>query len=199
MPNKPWILCVDTTTSFCSLSLHGDKDYIFHEEGGNKQSSMMVPMVMELINKAQINFHDINKIVVNVGPGSFTGIRLGLSFVNACMVETDIRAIGVDTFDIIFNKYRSEILQDCSILIPDGIGGSYEKHYVFPFDKINHEITHTKTIVESPTLLIDSSKAAEHQASDLLPFGIDEKLRMYHLPIKALYVAAPKISTKNVK
>lgn len=74
------ILAIDTTNEYLSLALN--KSETVHElqlKVGNKQSEQVIPQIHELLKTANLALADINGIAYNMGPGSFTGLRICLS------------------------------------------------------------------------------------------------------------------------
>lgn len=75
------ILLIDTTTSFVTVSIiENDKLlYNFHEQITSDMSSKIIPIIDDAFNGVNFTIHDIDKIFVCNGPGSFTGIRVGVT------------------------------------------------------------------------------------------------------------------------
>ena len=74
------ILAIDTSTEYLSLGLQvgSEQSYIL-EQVGNKQSNFVIPKIQELLKQNSIAIKDIDFVAYNQGPGSFTGLRIGLS------------------------------------------------------------------------------------------------------------------------
>ena len=60
------------------------------------------------MDKFNLNFRDIRKLIVASGPGSFTGLRVGISFAKAIRELTDIDVICVSYFDVMKQLYLNE-------------------------------------------------------------------------------------------
>jgi tRNA threonylcarbamoyladenosine biosynthesis protein TsaB len=74
------ILAIDTASAYLSLALQAEgKTYKYIQKVDNKQSENIIPQINELLVAAGIEANDINYIAYNQGPGSFTGLRIGLS------------------------------------------------------------------------------------------------------------------------
>jgi len=74
------ILAIDTSSPWCSVAIYFSQDHYFyrHERVDNKASQYVLPWVEELMLECSIQWSDIDAIAVSIGPGSFTGIRLGI-------------------------------------------------------------------------------------------------------------------------
>lgn len=58
-------------------------DQTFEKDNSNKKSQILLPFIMETLEKNNKKLSDISEIEVNTGPGSFTGLRVGISVANA--------------------------------------------------------------------------------------------------------------------
>lgn len=76
----PVFLALDTSNQYCSIALqaHGQV-FARHEWSEQKHSAMILPMVRELLLKVDVTLADLDAIVVGVGPGGFTGVRLAVA------------------------------------------------------------------------------------------------------------------------
>lgn len=74
-------LLIDTTSSFINVSIIEDNNilYSYNDEIKKDMSSMIIPIIDEGFKTVNFSLNDINKIFVVNGPGSFTGIRIGVT------------------------------------------------------------------------------------------------------------------------
>lgn len=95
------ILAIDTTTAFCSVSILEDDKIIdyYHAENKLDHSRVLIPVVKELMEKNNLTFENIDILACSKGPGSFTGIRIGVSAVNAFSDAKNIKKIGINTLE----------------------------------------------------------------------------------------------------
>ncbi len=61
----------------------GEKKYLMKRKVDFQKAQVVLPMIDELLKKHHLKLSQLEKIEVNSGPGSFTGIRVGLSVANA--------------------------------------------------------------------------------------------------------------------
>lgn len=75
------ILAIDTTSKICSTAILEDEKVIDENtiNNGLTHSENLMPLIVELLERNNIKLSDINLIAVCVGPGSFTGIRIGIA------------------------------------------------------------------------------------------------------------------------
>lgn len=79
------ILAIDTTSNICSTALLEDDKLIDENtiNNGLTHSENLMPLIAELFKRNKLNLSEINLIAVCVGPGSFTGIRIGIASIKA--------------------------------------------------------------------------------------------------------------------
>ena len=97
------LLAIDTATSWTGLALH-DGEAIVAEWGwraGNKQTTELAPAVKQLLGQVAAAATSIQAVAVALGPGSYTGLRIGLGFAKGLALANQIPLIGVPTLDIL--------------------------------------------------------------------------------------------------
>ena len=96
------ILAIDTTTKFLTLAIYDNGRIAeYNLETGNKLSSLLIPTIKRVLEALGLNPGDIDYFAVGVGPGSFTGIRLGLSAIKGFSLALGKPIIGVATLDLL--------------------------------------------------------------------------------------------------
>lgn len=93
------ILAIDTSanTATCALLRDGRMLALYTENGLLTHSETMLPMVENMLAKAAVNIGDIDAFAVSEGPGSFTGVRIGVSLIKGLAFGTGKPCIGVST------------------------------------------------------------------------------------------------------
>jgi tRNA threonylcarbamoyl adenosine modification protein YeaZ len=96
------ILAIDCCNSWLSIALSLD-DKIFKKNilQSNCQSELMIDAVNSIILEAGINFKDLDFIIVNRGPGSFTSIRVALTFAQMAKISLSIPVISCNYLEIL--------------------------------------------------------------------------------------------------
>lgn len=97
------ILAFDTTTSACSVAIWLDGKTIgsHHNAMVRGQAEALLPAIEQTMADAETSYNDLDRIAVAVGPGSFTGVRVGLATARGIGVATGLPVIGVLTTEII--------------------------------------------------------------------------------------------------
>jgi tRNA threonylcarbamoyladenosine biosynthesis protein TsaB len=95
------ILSVETTCGDCSVALLKNDVIIssqIQQESG-KQAEQMISIIESVLKNADCTYDDLNAIAANVGPGSFTGVRIGLSGVKGINLVKKTPLIAVSSFE----------------------------------------------------------------------------------------------------
>jgi tRNA threonylcarbamoyladenosine biosynthesis protein TsaB len=95
------VLGIDTTLDACSAALVRDGEVLASMQDcmSRGQAERLAPMTREIVEGAGFAFADIDRVAVTTGPGSFTGVRVGLSFARALALALDKPCVGVSTLE----------------------------------------------------------------------------------------------------
>lgn len=96
-----YTLAIDTTTRFCSVALARNEAIFVQNSLDDARAHVreLAPMVQALLQEAHLHTADVTRVVVCTGPGSFTGLRVGLSFAKTFAYALDVPCVGVTLFD----------------------------------------------------------------------------------------------------
>lgn len=99
-----YIINIETATKNCSVALAKDGQTILCKEiaeEGYSHAERLHVFIEEIIQEAGISFQDINAIAVSQGPGSYTGLRIGVSAAKGLCYALNIPLIAVDTLQVL--------------------------------------------------------------------------------------------------
>ena len=84
------LLALETTGNLASVALADERGGIWEREGTARMSHLqnLIPMADQLLKERALQLSDITHIAVSQGPGSFTGIRIGIATCKACLLYT---------------------------------------------------------------------------------------------------------------
>ena len=93
------VLAIDTSTSACSAALWRDGAILAHglRDMARGQSEALIPMVAEVMAEAGLGFEALDLLAVTVGPGAFTGLRIGLAAARGLALASGLPLAGVST------------------------------------------------------------------------------------------------------
>ena len=96
------ILGIDTTTSRLCLGLYIDgKFYEYSLQVGRNLSALLVPTIQRVISALGLKITDMDYFACGLGPGSFTGMRIGLATIKGLAVVENKPVLGISTLDIL--------------------------------------------------------------------------------------------------
>lgn len=97
------ILAIETSILRGSLSLHRDNALIGARElpADQRTARCLVPQVEDLLRTNQVEARDLDLVAVSVGPGSFTGLRIGVTFAKTLAYGAKAEIIGIPTGEAI--------------------------------------------------------------------------------------------------
>lgn len=95
------IISIDTASNICGVSLLEDKRLIdsLDTDTGRTHSENLMPMIQQLLQKTNHTLKEIDLLVCDKGPGSFTGIRIGIATVKGFHDSLAIPCIGVTSLE----------------------------------------------------------------------------------------------------
>lgn len=90
------ILAIDSALQGCNVAcVSGDVQASRSRAMAHGQAEHLVPMVQDVLQEAGIGFQDLECILTTVGPGAFTGLRIGLSAAKAFALSLDVPIYGI--------------------------------------------------------------------------------------------------------
>ncbi len=95
------LLALDTTTMVCSVAL-GEENKLWAEYSLNikkTHSQRLMPLLIHMFQESGVNKKDVDGIAVTIGPGSFTGIRIGMATAQGLSQGLGVPLVGVITLD----------------------------------------------------------------------------------------------------
>lgn len=124
------VLAVDTTTSMLTVAVCEDDCVLQEYSENNKKahSQKLMPLLDQLLQEAGVSVEEIDLFAVANGPGSFTGIRIGLACVKAMAQVTGKPIAAINTLEgLAYNAFgdKKEIVS----LLDGGRGRIYAAHY----------------------------------------------------------------------
>ena len=118
----PKILLIETSTSLCSVALAADGAIAAVRESTEPRAhaALTAPFVKEVLDECGLRADGLDAVCVSAGPGSYTGLRVGVSTAKGICFAAGIPLLSVDTPEVLVFQARAEGLlpQDCRYVIP---------------------------------------------------------------------------------
>jgi tRNA threonylcarbamoyladenosine biosynthesis protein TsaB len=122
------VLAIDTTLAACAAAIRvdGETRTLCSEPMTRGHAERLAPMARDVMAEAGLAFSQLDRVVVTTGPGSFTGVRVGLAFARGLAVALRIPCIGVSSLEALALEAGADGL--CGAAIP-AAGGLYAAVY----------------------------------------------------------------------
>jgi tRNA threonylcarbamoyladenosine biosynthesis protein TsaB len=104
------ILGIDTATDILNLALVENGKMVIDckiQKAGLTHSALIIPALKDILNIASWGFDKLEGIAVSIGPGSFTGLRIGLATAKGLVFALSIPVIGVNTLESYASNWKT--------------------------------------------------------------------------------------------
>jgi len=100
------VLAVDTATEVCGVALASEAGVLAHEriDQGSTHARVLMGTIQTILGRCDIGLADLDGLVVTQGPGSFTGLRIGISAVKGMAAATGLPVVGVSTLAVLAHQ-----------------------------------------------------------------------------------------------
>lgn len=188
------LLLLETATGICSVALANKGKLIALKETStaNSHSSLLTTFIDEIIKENNLQYSDLDAIVVSMGPGSYTGLRIGVSSAKGLCFSLDKPLIAINTLQsMAYGMHK--MIQEENILICPMIDARRMEVYNSLFDFRLNEIRATAADI------IDENSFSDHFKKSNIYFGGDgaDKCRAVLAHQKnAIFLSEFKVSAK---
>ena len=115
------ILCIETSLDYCSVSIIEDGKVIDSENINIKKShsEFILILIKDLLKRIKISLNQLSAIAVSEGPGSYTGLRIGVSTAKGLCFSLDLPLLSVSSLDLmIYDVKKKNLVESGSLLCP---------------------------------------------------------------------------------
>lgn len=157
------LLAVDTSTPGGSIALCDGEEVLFecYRKLPGTHTDWLLPAIEQLFNDAGIGLHDLALLAVVHGPGSFTGLRVGMATVKGLAIGGDLPVAGISSLELLASSLPHARMPVCALL-----DARKKEVYAGLFD------THTgRPEILGRELVIDPEQLLDSLSGDILFIG----------------------------
>ena len=112
------LLVIDTSTRIAGLVLCTRKQVLVERtwRSTNNHTVELVPAIVQMLDQQQMTVGDLTAVAVALGPGSFTGLRIGLSVAKGLCFVLKIPLVGIPSLDALAQAHSGQPLPICALL-----------------------------------------------------------------------------------
>lgn len=190
------ILSIDTSSKICGVAILDDTKLLkeVSQDNGLTHSETLMPIIKDTLEELNLSLKDIELIVCDKGPGSFTGIRIGVATTKAFSDSLDIKSIGVSSLEALaYNVKEDGVI--CSL-----IDAKNNNVYVGIFEKIGDNFLlrrdfSAENIIDVLNELKDTKYCTTFVGDGAIAY---KEIINTHLPSKCKFIDNNDISAYNL-
>lgn len=135
------VLSFDTAMAGISVGVIAGNGHIVSRqiETQRDQAALLVPMIEEVLAEAQIGFNDIDLIGCAKGPGSFTGLRIGLTTARVLALSLKIPLVGLSNLEVMARHY--DIAKPLLVVLETKRQDFYAQYFYEDFDTVRTQMS----------------------------------------------------------
>ncbi len=125
------ILALDTATEACSVALlDGDQVFTLFEPCAREHTQRILPMIQQILAESGLKLNQMDALAFGRGPGSFTGIRIGIGVAQGLALGSDLPVTGISTLKTLAQGvWREEQAERVLVAIDARMGEVYWAEY----------------------------------------------------------------------
>lgn len=176
------MLAISTVTKKAYIAVeYNDKEYFSEIDADCSQSEKIMTEIDLILQKNSISFKDIGNIAVLVGPGSFTGIRIGIALVKGlCAGDESHKVIPITTLDLMAKAYIKDYLEKENKELDDDftcvINALSGRYFVASYSKNGKKIVDEKMVFQDELKQYKNLVVLEEEISILPGVSFTSKL-----------------------
>ncbi|MEM7650824.1 MAG: tRNA (adenosine(37)-N6)-threonylcarbamoyltransferase complex dimerization subunit type 1 TsaB [Pseudomonadota bacterium] len=176
MSNFTNILALDTALAGASAAVVGGDSYALRSEMMVRgQAEYLVPFADEAMAEIGLEYDALDAVLCTVGPGAFTGLRIGMSAARAFGLSLDIPVIGISTLDALAGDFCAHEKKPCSVILETKRKDFYFQHFNNQGQAVSKRIASEKIeIPEGSVLIGDGVERFLKTVEDVQRFEVNE-------------------------
>lgn len=161
------ILNIDTSTDVCSVALTSEGTVLEHREDyeGQNHAKVLSSFINDMLDYATPRGIKLDAVAVSMGPGSYTGLRIGLSEAKGLCFGSDLPLIGISTLELLTVTVMFREFWDDDILFVPMIDARRKEVYTGVYDLALNKI------MQPQPLILDENSFQEYKDKQIVFFG----------------------------
>lgn len=167
MSSGPLLLCLETSTRACSVAVVRDQVVLALKESADENYSHaenLTVYIQEAIVRAGVHMHDLDAVVAGKGPGSFTGLRIGISAAKGICYALNKPLIGLNSLEIMAHGVLADLPKVTPFLLCPMTDARRMEVYCAMYD------AHGKTVKETAAEIIGPTSFSEQLNKQVVYF-----------------------------
>ena len=187
------ILCADTTSENCSISIFDKLSLLGNVNSRieRSHSKLLLKLIDDLLNKCNLELSNIDAFSISKGPGSYTGLRIGISSFKGLCYSLDKPLISVNTLELLSNFATTKISDTTYYMCPM-IDARRMEVFTKLFDR------NLNQIVDDQAMILDRKSFNEYKSKKIYFFGSGSNNLMKLLIRKILYLLMVSTQIQNL-
>ena len=185
-----FILNLETSSKNCSVCLSSKGKLIQSfdsEDDSYRHSELLTSSIQDILNENNLGVKDLSAVSIGIGPGSFTGLRIGFSVAKGLCYPHNINLIGISSLKIIANSVIKENKNIISLIKDKG-----EHYYISKYSSDLIEIMQPKiqlidsdymsNIIDRESIIVVNSNESKESISQI----VKEKTKVFSRTISSI-------------
>lgn len=130
------ILAFDVSNNSCCVAISASQNILAYEEDlrPSMQAENLILLIEKALNSINYNYTDIDYLAITKGPGSFTGIRIGLATAEGILASSHIKGLAISNFEMSYYRLLHQVKYfDKAIILLNAYRGQlYYQEFDFP-------------------------------------------------------------------
>lgn len=143
------ILAIETSNKVCSVAIVNEHQILAQSElfVDKRASAMLTPMIADVLKAAGLQKNELSAVAVGMGPGSYTGLRVGISTAKGLCLALDLPLIAVNSLNAMAFTVKSSSLDDSQYLLCPMIDARRLEVYTAIYDFNLNEMSVTEALI----------------------------------------------------
>lgn len=151
------ILNIETATALCSVALSKDCKILSLRETTEEKShaGSLTVFIEEILNETHLSVADLDAVAVGKGPGSYTGLRIGVSVAKGLCYGSGIPLIAISTLQVMFSQAVPNVNNEPDILLCPMIDARRMEVFCCLYDASGNEVQPVSARIIDETSFLD--------------------------------------------